>query len=435
MLRVHKAPALLAAASLFLSSCVTSGMGGGSSGIAVGPQTSAEVEADEAAAAEFASATRPRLDIIIPVFDPGYSDEDRDNYRQMRIDGWRDDDNQPITADDYVWPRLRQAEAVRFAWLLKAALEKTRAFGAVRVTPDTHATGDLYLLGRILESDGEEVEFNLRAVDITGRSWFSKDFDHEVEEKFYKNTRNSNKEPYAPAFQEAAEYLVKQLRGHDDADIARLQKVGELRFASHFSNTAFEGQLVEKNGRYDLKGFPSADDPMLTRTRAIRVRDRLFVDDMQQTYRRFSADMEQSYRIWQQQSAFEIAAKRKAQMEAAGEAALGVLAIGLGILAVAAGSQSGNSYNSGLATTAGAVAGVAGVALIADSFQTAKEANVHRDSLEELGQSIDAELDPQVVKFAEQTVELKGTASEQFAQWRQFLKKIYAMESVPDTQL
>ena len=87
------------------------------------------------------------------------------------------------------------------------------------------------------------------------------------------------------------------------------------------------------------------------------------------------------------------------------------------------------------ATVAGVVVGVAGASLLQESFQTSKEAKVHRDALEELGQSIDLELAPQVIEFEEQTVELQGTASQQFAQWRRFLKRIYEQEAVPNVKL
>jgi len=42
---------------------------------------------------------------------------------------------------------------------------------------------------------------------------------------------------------------------------------------------------------------------------------------------------------------------------------------------------------------------------------------------------------PQVVEMEQQTVELTGTAKEQFAQWRSFLKKIYAQEKTPEKTL
>jgi hypothetical protein len=40
-----------------------------------------------------------------------------------------------------------------------------------------------------------------------------------------------------------------------------------------------------------------------------------------------------------------------------------------------------------------------------------------------------------VIEFEKKTVELTGTAKEQFAQWRAFLKQIYAQEATPDKLL
>jgi len=97
---------------------------------------------------------KPKLDIVIPVFDPGLP-EDPSKYK-----------------DEGIWPELRRAEAYRFAFKLKSALEETGAFGAVRVAPDETATGDLYIIGKIAESDGEDVEIDLDVVDISGDQWF-----------------------------------------------------------------------------------------------------------------------------------------------------------------------------------------------------------------------------------------------------------------------
>ena len=68
---------------------------------------------------------------MIPVFDPGIP-ENPDDYEKLGI-----------------WPELRRAEATKFALMMKAALQSTGAFGAVRVTPDKNSTGNLYVLGKI----------------------------------------------------------------------------------------------------------------------------------------------------------------------------------------------------------------------------------------------------------------------------------------------
>jgi len=363
----------------------------------------------------------PKLDIVIPVFDPGLVDPS-----DAAIDQ---------STEENVWPELRRAEANRFAYKLKLALEKTGAFGAVRVTPDQKATGDLYLLGKIEKSDGEDVEIEVAAYDISGAHWFTTEFDHEVDEKYHGNYRNKGKDPYDPMFEEVAQYIVNELQYYEAVELAKTKRITDLRFGSNFSEEAFADYLIADAGQYSLVGYPSNDDPMLSRTQAIRVRDQLFVDGLQDNYRQFSEEMELSYLIWQDQSQLELQAKRQVQIDAGLEAAGAVLLIGLAVLAVAAGAQD-NNPNSGTATmTAGVIAGAAGGALLADSWQTSKEAEIHVDALEELGESIDMELAPQVIAFEEKTIELTGTAKEQFAQWREFLKQIYAQESVPEVQL
>ena len=109
--------------------------------------------------------------------------------------------------------------------------------------------------------------------------------------------------------------------------------------------------------------------------------------------------------------------------------------IGLAILAVVAGASSDSIADSTAATTAGTVGAIAGAGFLSNSFQTSKETAVHRDALEELAQSINSDLSPQVVEFEEKSTELTGTAVEQFSQWRKFLKKIYLEEQTPTKQL
>lgn len=435
MISIRKSTAFVAAASILLSACVTPGGSGGRSS-AIGPQLSSLLGQEAEAPSD---PNRPKIDIVIPVFDPGIEPEDVDEYEQLRHNNYRDGGSDDVvTAADYVWPELRRAEAIRFAYKLKLkeAIEDTGEFGAVRVTPDATATGDLYLLGRITESDGEDVEFELAAVDISGDQWFKQSFDHTVEDDFHKNIPNDGKDPYDPAFGEAAEYLVDELEYYQTDELDTIRKVADLRFASHFTEDAFENHLtVESSGKFQLASYPSSEDPMLQRTKSIRVRDQLFVDGLQRNYEDFSDQMDTSYLIWQEQSMLELQAKREAQLEAIGEGILGVLAIGLAVAAIAAGAQS-DDYNSSVASTsAGIAAGTVGAMLLSESFQTSKEAEIHREALDELGESIDLELAPQVVKFEQETLELQGTASEQFAQWREFLQRIYAEESTPDVQL
>jgi len=395
--------------TFFLSGCVTN-----NTRTSVGPHLSSSYQET---ARNVPEVKIPKLDVIIPVFDPGLP-EDPSDY---------DDEN--------IWPELRKAEANRFAYKLKETLEATGRFGAVRVTPDKTATGDLYILGRIKASDGDKVVLEIETVDISGKRWFKDSFKHEVSEAFHKNQRKKGLDPYDPVFEKTAARIVEELKKHSLQELEDLHYIADLRFGTNLSENTFIPYMETKRGRITLVGKPSDDDPMMQRVKAVRVRDQLFIDSLQDNYAAFSDKMKDSYLIWQEQSLFEVQAQRAARHKATGQAIGGVVLIGLAVLAAVWGADSDSIGSSTAGTTGAILGGMAGASLLSKSFNTSEEAKVHREALNELGQSIDMELSPQVIVFEKENVELTGNAKEQFVQWREFLQKIYAEERTPDVQL
>ena len=75
-----------------------------------------------------------------------------------------------------------------------------------------------------------------------------------------------------------------------------------MRFAASFSEDAFAEHMETKQGRVILTSLPSEDDSMYQKVRAIRVRDQLFVDQLQTDYEQFAAKIAPSYRLWQEQT-------------------------------------------------------------------------------------------------------------------------------------
>ncbi len=410
---VRKSVSVLVAAAFFLTGCAAGGAG--SSGLSVGPVTSSAYFKSKLKKAS--GGQKPKLDIIIPVFDPGLPKNPKD-YKKEGI-----------------WPELRRAEAARFAYKMKLALDKTGAFGAVRVMPDKTATGDVYVIGKINESNGENVDINIRVYDISGKLWFNKSFNHKVTEEFYSNIRNKGKDPYDPVFTKAAKRIVEELDGRSAKNLAKIRALTDLRFGANFSEEAFSRYMKVQGGVMTLTGYPDKDDAMLRRVKAIRVRDQLFTDRMQPHYEQFGRKMDDSYAIWQKQSFNELKAARKARNKSIGNAVAGVALIGLAVLSAIVGANS-NSYGGAAAGTTGAiVAGSVGAGLLGESSKMSEEAKFHRDALNELGKSIDGEMAPRVVRFEKSTKKLTGSAKEQFAQWRAFLKNIYEQEATPDVQL
>ena len=358
----------------------------------------------------------PKLDVIIPVFDPGLP-QDQD-YE-----------------DENIWPEIRRAEANRFAYKLKEELDETGEFGSVRVTPDRTATGDLYILGQIKESNGEEVEVAIEVIDISNRKWLDESFDHEVSDAFHKSYRNKGKDSYDPLFENIATKIIEELNDHESKELEDLHYLSDIRFGANFSDSKFMQYIEIEEDQFKLVSKPSDLDPMFRRVKAIRVRDQLFIDGLQNNYALFSSKMNDSYLMWQSQSLLEIKAKRSANRKAVVQAVGGAALIGLGVLAAVAGAGSSSSATQTASTLGLLAGGVGGAILIGESFRTSEEANVHRDTLNELGKSVDLEFAPKVIAFNKKSVELTGNAKEQFMQWRIFLQKIYSEEKTPDVQL
>ncbi len=404
---------LLAAIAVSASGCVT----GGSSSTSghrikvpeVGPQLSSSAQRDPSGR-KASGLHLPKINVVVPVFDPNIP-EDSDTWEKLGI-----------------FPELRRAEANRFALKMKSALHNTNAFGTVKVVPNATATADLYIIGKIIQSTGEDVEINIAAVDISGRQWFAENFNHQVKEGFHSNLRNKGKDAYDPVFQAAAAHVIEKLKAYSSEELEKLQLLSQLRFGSSLSEETFTQYLKSDGRRVELISAPADDDPMLRRIQSIYVRDQLFIDNLQAHYADFDRKMDESYLVWQQQSLVEGKAARKAKKKAMVQKILGGALIIAGVVGAVKADNTASEV-----VSVGALG--AGGALAIKGFQTSAEMKVHREALAELGESIDIELAPRVIEYENETTKLVGDAAEQYGQWGAFLKKIYALEATPTTQL
>jgi microcompartment protein CcmK/EutM len=394
----------------FLTGCGTTSMGKSGPGSATGPQTPSTVEKQVTEL----SYAGPKLDVIIPAFSPGLDEKAR-NYEE-----------------EGVWPELRQAEANRFAYKLKQALDETGKFAAVRVSPNNTASGDLYVLGKIVESNGVEVAFDYEVVDASGKRWLNDTINHEVSDGFYKNPRNAGKDAYDLAFDEAAEEIVQVLLKQEPSTLDEVKNIAALRFGASFNEAAFTPYLDSSSQPIKLLALPSDADPLYQRVQSVRVREQLFIDNLQQGYSGFSQQMQDSYLVWQESSFTETQLRKKAKINSFLKIVGGVLLV---VAAVAVGA-SGNSQDNNIGRDATSIlAGVGAAVLITSGVSSKAEAKMHTDAINELGQSVDLEMSPQVVKFDEETKELTGDVDEQFEQWRTFMGEMYELEATPETQL
>ena len=101
----------------------------------------------------------------------------------------------------------------------------------------------------------------------------------------------------------------------------------------------------------------------------------------------------------------------------------------LGAVAVVGGVMAGSEVEQqrGLGRVTAAVIG--GIYAIKSGFDMSSEIKIQGDSLKQLGDSFQAEVAPMVVDVEGRTLQLKGSAEEQYAEWRRLLKELYENET------
>lgn len=370
------------------------------------------------------------LDVAIPTFAPGLP---KDKYGQLDGDELK---------EQGIWPQLRRTEAKLFAAEMKEALDNEQVFGSVSVVPDASTPSDLFVLGEILHSDSEVVEIEVQVVDSSGEILGKKSFEHTVSEGFMRDQRNAGKNPYQPVFLRASDYVVSLLAKMSSKDKQDIKDMSLMRYARYYSpekyNDYVKSTIKRKRGqryyKFELNGMPDENDPMLQRIKDLRAQELLFVDRLQDNYDVFNAETAEAYANWQQETLPEIIAAREARQERNTKAILGVGAAILAAILIKNGAKRTDRDTSDYEVGA-VVAGLGSVWAINEAFKSSARMKVHSAVIEEQGQALDLSVSPTLIEFENETVELKGTAQEQYLQWKTHLRKIFEQEKTPDVQL
>ncbi len=340
------------------------------------------------------------LDVGVVILDPGIS---------------------TVEDEPLVYPEVRRAEATFMATELTQVLTEQGGWGAVRVVPDDRQFSDLLVKGTILRSDGEALELKIVVSDARGTVWLDKRYTGVTSRYAYEQGTRVNQDPFLAVYRMIANDMLQKFNGVPPAERAEIRQVAEMRFARDFASGAFADYLQEdETGHISLRRLPAEDDPMLNRIRGLRQRHYVFVDTLQGHYTGFSEEMYEPYQEWRKASYEETVALRELESEAQREMIAGGAAIIAGIVAQTSGSRTTRS--------AGAVGVIGGGALLKSGLEKRAESKIHSLALEELGQSLDAEITPRVIELEDRTVQLSGNVEDQYDQWRELLADIYAAE-------
>ncbi|MEC9192204.1 MAG: hypothetical protein VYC52_06630 [Pseudomonadota bacterium] len=344
------------------------------------------------------------LDVGVSLFDPG-------------IDEYLGDD------EDTANPEIRVAESRYAPYLLAETLQRSANWGIVRVMPNSESPMDVQVNGTILRSNGEAMIIRVEVNDSRGRHWYTEEYEEVISQFSYDSQNRQKNDPFQAIYNKIANDLLAYRQQNIEAsEVQEIRTVSELLFAQRFSDDAFGNYLArDRNGEYQLTALPANNDPLLGRIRSIRERDFMFIDTVQDYFATYVRQMRLPYDSWREQSYQETITLRELEASARRRFIAGAAAVVGGI---AAASNGGN-----WATQAGGATAVgAGAFLVKSGFDKQAEARIHMQALEELGESLENAVAPQVINLDDRTITLSGSVEEQYGQWRDILADLYAAE-------
>ena len=355
------------------------------------------------------------LDVGIRVFDPG-------------IPKNIENDDEAL-AKKRIYPDLRKAEARYMPTLLRATLEETAQWGAVRVIPATADFVDVIVTGKVVDSNGGFMAVDITAVDAAGRVWLKdKRYSSLVDLGAYKTTAALKaRDPFQNVYSEIANDMVVIRDKLSALDRENIRKIASLRFAQDLAPDAMAGMTaVDKNGITQVARLPAEGDPTLGRIERIRERDTAVVDTVNDYYASFAESIDDSYDSWRQTSFTELEKEMRAKSSARTRTVLGAAALIASIFA----PNSCSTYDACRINDAMRTAGtMGGIAAVLSGIKKYADARTHADALKELTLSFQAEVSPQVVEVEGHTLRLTGTAEDQYREWRKLLKQLYLEET------
>lgn len=350
-------------------------------------------------------------------------------------------EDEAIARKKFINAEVRHAEAAFIPFQLRRTLESTENWGAVRLLPVETEAVDLLVSGEILHSDGEALVVKVHAKDASGKIWLKKKYSDVASRGSYDEDITGDEEAFQDLYNNIANDLLEFRQSLTADQLLRLRTVAKLKFAAEISPYAYADYYEVDDGKVNILRLPANEDPMLTRIEKIRDREFAMIDLLDEHYEGFHEEMLKPYGDWRRYSYEETMALRKMKRSARTTMLVGALATMGGVVA----SKNARSrrddpskpmdervddYNSRRAQAAAAnIAVYAGIQMFRGGLALNRESKIHVEALKELGESFAAEVQPMQVEVEGRTVELTGTAEQQFDKWRELLREVYESET------
>jgi hypothetical protein len=289
---------------------------------------------------------------------------------------------------------LRDAEAGYLPILLKNVLISSQQWGAIRVIPETDDSAEVQINATIIELSPTDISLHVIVADSRGKTWIDKTYRDTARDHQYMPNNLGEEDPYLDLFEAIANDMLKARAALVLKELDNILDISTLKYAIALSPESFADFLTyDESGHANLTGLPATSDTMYKRVNKIRDSEYKFVDAMDEQFDALFDKMQKSYPYWREYSYELIVYNERLGKEE---------------------KKNRPSYR--------------GLGVVEDVYSDYREYKLNEDALRELSQSLETEIRPTVAEYEGQVIELSGTFSNQYKQWRRILQDIYQAE-------
>ena len=410
--------------------------------VQVGPRwTNTPVPTTDSQHFSYARLDIPSLTLAIPTLDPGIPA----STTKQQSKG--------------IWPELRRTEAVWMAFQIRDEIRRINQFDLIVVSPDETVSAELYLLGTILESTGETLRLRYQLVDAQGRNWIKPTtVTHRVQIGWEERYQGQGLDPFQPLYADIAESVYKELkreaiahqkqmkrfarlpkdRGVRLSNLQQIVATRRLVLASYFAPTRYSDTLAEdRKGRLEINYFPEMTDEEWAKIESVAKRETALASKLDGYYQEFVRQMEAPYRKWQKDT---LSLAREARVHRAKR--WGYTIAGTALMLHGGTALARDPVDERLSSDPAheelyeekeewaALEVTTGAVLLVRTLFDAHKVRRATAALNELNRDLHTFIGPIHVQVGKNIVTLRGTAIEQFTQWRELLTEIFDSESL-----
>ncbi len=321
-----------------------------------------------------------------------------------------DPDRSIGVSGESIYKQIASNESHYLPFVLRNALVESNQWGAVRVLPEADPSLDLTLRGKLIESNGLDLQLHIQVTDSTAREWLNKTYRSETSAADYPGPdpflRNLSRDehidaaaggdPFADIYHQIANDMLAVRNSLSRQQLEQISLVSEMRYAADISPPTYQRFLVPgADGLLTVAGLPARDDPMLLRIQNIKLRHHVFIDTIDEYYEALHQDMEAPYNLWRRysrdQTLEDLSEQRRME------------------------SQSAAEFGSFLA--------------LSQSYNRYMWAKLFAQEFMQLAASFNNEVAPAILELNRQVHGLSGPVDEQYGQWREILRQIFELET------